>query len=123
MTIKCTLIACAIVAATATGVHAQQAGAAPVDPLTQGQNMFGAIVGNAFRAPNQIAAATIPGATSLEQPLGGALRTSLQIPGAAFAALFLPFDTDPAAASPSPAPIAHPPHRRHAKSLHHHEPA
>ncbi len=108
--------------AAATAVHAQTA-QAPTDPLTGLQNAFGTIVGNAFHAPDRIAAAVVPpqASAALAQPLGGALRTSMQIPGAAFAALFIPFDTDltaPAAPAASQAPASAPRHRR-AKAAHH----
>ena len=111
-------------AAAATTAHAQTA-PAPVDPLTSLQNAFGTVVGNAFHAPDRIAAVVVPQAdATLSQPIGGALRTSLQVPGAAFAALFLPFDSDAgaaaaAAATPAPAPPPPASRRRRGKVAHH----
>ena len=117
MTSKALPLAVAILAAAA-GVSSAQTAQQPVDPLTGAQNIFGAVVGNAFRAPDQIVAAVAPTApAALEQPIGVPFRRSLEIPGAAFAALLAPFDPDVAAVKPAPAPTAlvplHPHHRRH----------
>ena len=102
------------VASAATAVRAQPA-PQPADPLSTLQGAFGTIVGNAFHAPDQIVAAVAPGApAALAPPLGGALRTSLQIPGAAFLAVMLPLDRDAAAAVAAPASPPQQPKRKKA---------
>ncbi len=108
----------------ATAAQAQTA-SAPADPLTNLQNVFGTAIGESFRVPDQVAAATVPGASAALGPtLGGALRTSLEIPGAAFLALMLPLDNATSASpSPSPAAPAPPPsHSKRAKAHRHREP-
>lgn len=106
--------------AAATSAQAQPA---QPDPLSSLQGAFGTIVGNAFTTPDRIAAAVTPNAAAtLAPPLGGALRTSLQIPGAAFVALMSPLASlDAVGATPPPTAAPVPPRVRQAKSRHEHK--
>ena len=90
----------------ATAAHAQKA-PQPTDPVEEGQKAFGEIVGANFRVPDQAAAVVAPGASAALAPtLGGALRTSLEIPGGIFVGLVNPFADADAAANPTPAAAA-----------------
>ena len=108
-----------LVIATA-GAQAQKAPDAN-GPLEQSQQVFGDIVGANFRVPDQAAAVVAPGASAALAPtLGGALRTSLEIPGGVFAGLIKPFADADEAANPTPAaaPASAMRHRRHGRLRH-----
>lgn len=121
MKIPALVLALGGIVGVATIAQAQTA-AAPADSLTNLQNDFGAIVGEAFHRPDPLVkAVSTPGSPAVAA--GVALRTSMEVPGAVFAGALKPFADADASAAPAAAPVAAaapaPRRHRHVRVRHH----